>query len=227
LSEEISVQTQLKENTDLDKQEDLIGAMHDVGSATNRAIQIRLWFGLIQDLVDISNGQVKWEELLEFIETTALQSLKGRSAPLNIEEGKRALTELLADEVLIALRVNDESQFVELAEGLWLVNSSVLKSLKEKAITKIEQELKKHHPKVSKNHGYYDLCVGNISYVIFPNQQQLNTLLHLHSDIACRTCKSTKVVCVLTASEYLEESETTPSNLIVKTMDDNMSALVT
>ncbi|MGD9394953.1 MAG: DUF87 domain-containing protein [Candidatus Thorarchaeota archaeon] len=227
LSEEASIQTQLEENTDSDKQEDLIGAMHDVGSATNRAIQIRLWFGLIQDLVDISNGQVKWEELLEFIETTALQSLKGRSAPLNIEEGKRALTELLADEVLIALRVNDKSQFVELAEGLWLVNSSVLKSLKEKAITKIEQELKKHHSKVSKNHGYYDLCVGNISYVIFPNQQQLNTLLHLHSDIACRTCKSTKVVCVLTASEYLEESETTPSNLIVKTMDDNMSALVT
>ena len=227
LSEETSIQTQLEGNTDSEKQENLIGAMHDVGSATNRAIQIRLWFGLIQDLVDISNGQVKWEELLEFIETTALQSLKGRSAPLNMEEGKRALTELLADEVLIALRVNDESQFVELAEGLWLVNSSVLKSLKEKAITNIEQELKKHHSKVSKNHGYYDLCVGNTSYVIFPNQQQLNTLLHLHSDIACRTCKSTKVVCVLTASEYLEESETTPSNLIVRTMDDNMSALVT
>jgi hypothetical protein len=227
MSEESSVQTQLKEDADSDEQVDLIGAMHDVGSATNRAIQIRLWFGLIQDLVDISNGQVKWEELLEFIETTSLQSLKGRSAPLNMEEGKRALTELLADEVLIALRVTDESQFIELAEGLWLVNSSVLKSLKEKAIDTIEEELKKHHSSVSRNHGYYDLCVGNTSYVIFPNQQQLNTLLHLHSDVACRTCKSTKVVCVLTAIEYLEESVTTPSNLIVKTMDDNVSALVT
>jgi len=108
-----------------------------------------------------------------------------------------------------------------------LVNSSVLKSLKEKAVDNIEEELKKHHPNVSKNHGYYDLCVGNTSYVIFPNQQQLNTLLHLHSDVACRTCKSKKVVCVLTASEYLEESVTTPSNLIVKTMDDNVSTLVT
>ena len=224
-SEESSVQTQLTENSD--EQVDLIGAMHGVGSATNRAIQIRLWFGLIQDLVDISSGQVKWEELLEFIETTALQSLKGRSAPLNVEEGKRALTELLADEVLIALRVNDESQFIELTEGLWLVNSSVLKSLKEKAVDTIEEELKKHYSNVSRNHGYYDLCVGDTSYVIFPNQQQLNTLLHLHSDVACRTCKSTKVVCVLTASEYLEESVTTPSNLIVKTMDDNVSALVT
>lgn len=225
--EESSVQVQLMEDADSDEQVNLIGAMHDVGSATNRAIQIRLWFGLIQDLVDISNGQVKWEELLEFIETTSLQSLKGRSAPLNMEEGKRALTELLADEVLIALRVTDESQFIELAEGLWLVNSSVLKSLKEKAIDTIEEELKKHHSNVSKDHGYYDLCVDNTSYVIFPNQQQLNTLLHLHSDVACRTCKSKKVVCVLTAIEYLEESVTTPSNLIVKTMDDNVSTLVT
>ena len=226
-SEESSVQTQLAEDAGSDEQVDLIGAMHDVGSATNRAIQIRLWFGLIQDLVDISNGQVKWEELLEFIETTAVQSLKGRSAPLNMEEGKRALTELLADEVLIALRVNDETQFIELAEGLWLVNSSILKSLKEKAVVTIEEELKKRHANVSRNHGYYDLCVGDTSYVIFPNQQQLNTLLHLHSDVACRTCKSTKVVCVLTAAEYLEESVTTPSNLIVKTMDDNVATLVT
>ncbi|MFW9806824.1 MAG: ATP-binding protein [Candidatus Thorarchaeota archaeon] len=225
-SDSSSVQTQLKEDESSDSQIGLIGAMHEVGSATNRAIQIRLWFGLIQDLVDISNGQVKWEELLEFIETTALQSLKGRSAPLSIEEGKRALTELLADEVLIALRVNN-SQFIELTEGLWLVNSSVLKSLKEKSIDIIEQELKKQNTHVSRNHGYYDLCVGDSSYVIFPNQQQLNTLLHLHSDVACRTCKSTKVVCVLTASEYLEESVATPSNLIIKTMDDNISAQVT
>ena len=227
VSDESLIQAQLTEETGNDEQVDLIGAMHDVGSATNRAIQIRLWFGLIQDLVDISNGQVRWEELLEFIETTALQSLKGRSAPLNMEEGKRALTELLADEVLVALRVGDQSQFLELTGGLWLVNSSVLKRLKEEAIITLERELKKHHPNVSRNHGYYDLCVGTTSYVIFPNQQQLNTLLHLHSDVACRTCKSTRVVCVLTASEYLEESVATPSNLIVRTMDDKMSALVT
>jgi hypothetical protein len=221
-----SVQTQLTENTHSDKQMGLIGAMHEVGSAPNRAIQIRLWFGLIQDLIDISNGQVKWEELLEFIETTAIQSLKGRSTPLNIEEGKRALTELLADEVLIALRVNGASHLINFAKGLWLVNSSVLKCLKEKAIDIIEKELKTHNSKVSRNHGYYDLCVGDTSYVIFPNQQQLNTLLHLHSDLACRTCKSTRVVCVLTASEYLEENATIPSNVVVRTMEDNMSAFV-
>ncbi len=227
LSADSTDQNKLPENSELPEQVDLIGAMHEVGSATNRAIQIRLWFGLIQDLVDISNGQVKWEDLLEFIETTALQSRKGRAAPLNIDEGKRALTELLADEVLIALRIERNSQFVELEDGLWLVNSSVLQSLKENAVSVIEIALKKRHKKISRSHGYYDLCVGEVSYVIFPNQQQLNTLLHLHSDMACRICKSTKVVCVLTASEYLEESVVTPSNLIVRTMDGNICALIT
>jgi len=215
-----------KDATESDEDMDLIGAMHEIGPATSRAIQIRLWFGLIQDFVDLSNGQIKWEVLLEFIETTALQSLKGRSAPLTVEEGRRALTELLADEVLIALRSNDESKFVDMEQGLWIVNSSILKKLKEAAIQIIETELKKHHPKVSRNHGYYDLCVNNTSYVIFPNQQQLSTLLNLHSDVACRTCKSSKVVCILTASEYLEDSVVTPGNLVIKTMDDGISAFV-
>jgi len=216
-----------EEIKETDEDVDLIGAMHEIGPATSRAIQIRLWFGLIQDFVDLSNGKIKWEVLLEFIETTALQSLKGRSAPLTVEEGRRALTELLADEVLIALRSNNEGKFVEMEQGLWIVNSSILKKLKETAIQIIETELKKHHSNVSRYHGYYDLCANNTSYVIFPNQQQLSTLLNLHSDIACRTCKSSKVVCILTASEYLEDSVVTPGNLVIKTMDDGVSALIT
>jgi hypothetical protein len=216
--------TQATENTgDIE----LIGAIHEVGPATSRAIQIRLWFGLIQDFVDLSNGRVRWEMLLDFIETTALQSLKGRSAPLTADEGRRALTELLADEVLIALRINGASKLIDIEQGLWIINSSILQELKDNAISIIETELEKHHSSVSRNHGYYDLCAGNTSYVIFPNQQQLNTLLNLHSNVACRTCKSTQVVCILTASEYLENSVVTPENLIVKTMNDNISAIVT
>ncbi|MGY5858970.1 MAG: DUF87 domain-containing protein, partial [Candidatus Thorarchaeota archaeon] len=217
-----------EKKSEVDDDASLIGAMHEIGPATSRAIQIRLWFGLIQDFVDLSNGKIKWEVLLDFIETTAIQSHKGRSAPLTVEEGRRALTELLADEVLIALRSNDdESKFIEMEQGLWIVNSSILKKLKESATRIIETELKKHHAKVSRDHGYYDLCANNTSYVIFPNQQQLSTLLNLHSDVACRTCKSSKVVCILTASEYLEDSVVTPGNLIIKTMDDSVSALVT
>jgi len=222
------IQEQLHEDTNrIDTDTTLIGAIHDIGPATSRAIQIRLWFGLIQDFVDLSNGLIKWDILLDFIETTALQSLKGRSAPLTIDEGKRALTELLADEVLIALRANENSKIIGLEHGLWIVNSTILKELKEKATAMIEAELKRQNFKVHRDHGYYDICAGNTSYVIFPNQQQLNTLLNLHSDVACRTCKSNRVVCILTASEYLEDSIVTPGNLIVRTMEDDNSVLVT
>ncbi len=193
----------------------LIGAMHDVGTATNRAIQMRLWFQLIQDFVDLSNGRTEWSVLLEFIETTALQSLKGKSTPMNAEEGKRALTELLADEVLMALRVGNDFDFIDLDEGLWIVNSGELGKLKDSAVNALEQELQKRQSSVSRNHGYYDLCTNGISYVVFPNQQQLNTLLHLQSDIACRTCKSERIVCVLTAAEYLEETVVLPDNILL------------
>jgi hypothetical protein len=201
----------------------LIGAMHDVGTATNRAIQMRLWFQLIQDFVDLSNGRTEWSVLLEFIETTALQSLKGKSTPMNAEEGKRALTELLADEVLMALRVGNDFDFIDLNEGLWIVNSGELGKLKDSAVNALEQELQKRQSSVSRNHGYYDLCTNGISYVVFPNQQQLNTLLHLQSDIACRTCKSERIVCVLTAAEYLEDTVVMPDNILLYDFSEYVS----
>ncbi|MFX0054683.1 MAG: ATP-binding protein [Promethearchaeota archaeon] len=201
----------------------LIGAMHGVGTATNRAIQMRLWFQLIQDFVDLSNGRTEWNVLLEFIETTALQSLKGKTTPMNMEEGKRALTELLADEVLMALRVGNGLDFIDLEEGLWIVNSGELGKLKDSAVNALEKELRKRQNSVSRNHGYYDLCTNGVSYVVFPNQQQLNTLLHLQSDIACRTCKSERIVCVLTAAEYLEETVVMPDNILLYDFSEYVS----
>ncbi|MFX1330591.1 MAG: ATP-binding protein [Promethearchaeota archaeon] len=201
----------------------LIGAMHGVGTATNRAIQMRLWFQLIQDFVDLSNGRTEWNVLLEFIETTALQSLRGKTTPMNIEEGKRALTELLADEVLMALRVGNDLDFIDLEEGLWIVNSGELGKLKDSAVDALEKELRKRQNSVSRDHGYYDLCTNGVSYVVFPNQQQLNTLLHLQSDIACRTCKSRRIVCVLTAAEYLEETMVMPDNVLLYDFSEYVS----
>jgi hypothetical protein len=205
---------------------DLRGAVHDVGSATSRAVQMRLWFGLIEDFVGLSDGHVAWDALLEFIETTALQSLKGRSAPMSVEEGKRALTELLADEVLVALRVGDEKRYTDFEKGLWIVNSSVLGNLKERAINLLIGGIGKQIGPVSQGHEYYDFCVGKKSYVVFPTQQQLNTLLNLHSDLACRICGSTQVICLLTAAEYLDDSAIVPANLTMKTMDDAIAEML-
>jgi len=205
---------------------DLRGAVHDVGSATSRAVQMRLWFGLIEDFVDLSDGYVAWDALLEFVETTALQSLKGRSAPMSVEEGKRALTELLADEALVALRVGGEKRYTDFEKGLWIVNSSVLGNLKERVTNLLIGEIGKQNEFVSQGHEYYDFCVGKKSYVVFPTQQQLNTLLNLHSNLACRICASTQVVCLLTAAEYLDDSAIVPANLTMKTMDDAIAEML-
>jgi hypothetical protein len=216
----------LSENDPESNKVELIEAVHEVGPATSRAVQMRLWFGLIQDFVDISNGLVVWESLLQFIETTAVQSKKGRSAPMNEEEGRRALTELLADEAVVAIRVGTNESLVDLEEGLWIVNAPILKELKDQAVNELEGELKKRNNAVSKGHGYYDVCTAKKSFVVFPTQQELNTLLRLHSDVACRTCESAEVVCILTAAEYLDDSVVTPSNLTMRTMDDGLTSII-
>ncbi len=202
----------------------LLDAMHDVGSVTSRAVQIRLWFELIQEFVSLSGGQVLWESILEFIETTSLQSVKGRTAPLMKDEGKRALTELLADEVLTAVRIGEDIGIQDVEKGLWIANSSVLRDLKAGVIKSFEVEFMKRGQEVKRDHGYYDFCVGSTSYVIFPTQQQLSTLMNLHNDIACRKCDSVRVICILTAAEYLEDNAITPSNLTILTMEDNVAA---
>ena len=204
---------------------ELINAVHELGSSSGRAIQMQLWFGLLQDFVDVSNGCVRWDILIEFIENTAMQSIQGKSTPMNIDDGRRALTELLADEVLVALRIGEDRQFIDLESGLWIVNSSILENLKMKSIETLEKVLKNNNAIVSRNHGYYDLCAGNKSYVVFPTQQQLNTLLNLHSEIACRKCNSTEVIVILTAAEYLDDKYVTPENLRLGTMADNMATL--
>ncbi|MFW9847774.1 MAG: ATP-binding protein [Candidatus Thorarchaeota archaeon] len=216
----------LSENDPESSKVELIEAVHEVGPATSRAVQMRLWFGLIQDFVDISNGLVIWESLLEFIATTALQSKKGRSAPMNEEEGRRALTELLADEALVAIRMGANESLIDLEEGLWIVNATVLKEFKDQAVKELEDELKKRNNSIAKGHGYYDICTTKRSFVVFPTQQELNTLLRLHSDVACRICASTEVVCILTAAEYLDDTVVTPSNLKMRTMDDGLTSIV-
>jgi DNA-binding HxlR family transcriptional regulator len=219
-------QTHIVMNNDDSESIDLMDAVHE-GDATSRAIKMRLWFGIIQEFVDLSNGRAEWKSILEFIETTALQSSKARSVPLTIEDGRRALTELLADEMLVALRIGNYKKIINLDKGVWIVNSVVLRELKDKAIESLKTEFRKKGYSVSCDHGYYDLCVNEKSYVVFPTQQELNTLLRLHSDIACRICNSTQVVCILTAKEYFDENVPIPSNLSILTMDSGMAEILT
>jgi hypothetical protein len=215
------------DSEDTTESKTVIGSVHDIGSATNREIQMRLWFNLIQEFVEISGGKVEWKNLLSFISTTAIQSTKGRTTPMNEEDGLRTLTELLADEVMVAIRLGRNHNLADMKSGLWIVNPVILQSIKEATVKELERRLAKQENRVATNHSYYDLCAGEKSYVVFPTQQELNTLLHLHSEIACRTCKTSEVVCLVTAEEYIDDKTSIPSNYKLLTMDKGITAVPT
>lgn len=182
--------------------------------------QFRLWSGVIQDFINLSSGKVRWNTLLDFIETTALQSVQGRSVPMTANEGRHALTELLADGRLVAVRVRNTRAFSGLEEGLWVVGSSAIRDLKKTAVGILESHLLKLNEPIAKGHGYYDLCAGGRSYAVFPSQDQLDALLRLDNDIACKACRSTQAVCILPATEYLSDDTVRPANLAICEFED-------
>ncbi len=204
----------------------LVEAMDRTHEDGNPSVQMRLWFGLLQGFVNLTHGRAKWNDVLDFVETTSVQTLRSRGTPLDAEMGKHALTELLADEAFIAIRVGDDEHVIGLEEGLWVVNTSTLKEVKERILGVLDSRLTMKGSRVARSHEYYDICCGGTSYVVFPTQQQLSTLLRLHSNVACRTCGSRRVVCILTASEYVDDSVENPNNLTLRTLDEGLSVVV-
>ncbi len=217
-----------RENDLPDKEDEFefIDVVNKRGTTATRAIQIRIWIGLIQDFIDISEGMATWRAVLEFIETTVLQSKRARTVPLNSDEGRRAVTELLADEALTAVRVGENFDFEGISSGLWIVNSSVLIKLRDWVLDCLVTSLRGQGHEIYKNHEYFDLCADDASYVVFPNQQQLSTLLHLQSEVICRKCNSKKVVCILSASEYFDEQENVSDNIIFRYLDSQQVNLL-
>jgi hypothetical protein len=182
--------------------------------------QSRLWSGVIQDFVNLSNGKVRWNMLLEFVETTSIQSVKGRSVPLTVNEGRHALTELLGDGRLVAVRVRNGRVFPDLGEGLWVVSRSAIGDLKKTALGALESQLMKLNEPIARGHGCYDLCAGGKSYAVFPSQDQLDILLQLNNEIVCKSCKATRAVCILPATEYLDSGTARPTNLDICEFED-------
>ncbi len=182
--------------------------------------QTRLWSELIQEFVELTGGHVLWEDIHGFIETTATQSLNTRSPPLSIEQGHKTLTEMLADETLIAVRVDNRERRISLEEGLWILNVATLQKLKEEVIKSIETELYRIGKSVSRYHEGYDLCAEGTSFVVFPTQQQLGTLCQIRQTPVCRICNSKQVICVLSAAEYRGDIPQDISHLTITTLDE-------
>lgn len=162
---------------------------------------------------------------MDFIQTTAIQSVRSRSIPMSEDEGRRVLTELLVDEKLVALRVKDKEVFRGLEEGLWAVSGPKIVELREKAVAVLEAELVKSSDRVLRNHGHYNLCADRKSYIVFPSQQELNALLQSVNGPVCNVCKSTQTVCVLTAAEYLNEDAVKPPNLVAYEFEEAQAVI--
>ncbi|NWF94704.1 MAG: DUF853 family protein [Candidatus Thorarchaeota archaeon] len=190
------------------------------------SVQLRLWAGLLQDFVELRGGQVRWAEALEFIETTARQSSLPRALPLSRNSGESALKRLLADEVLVAIRAGEDRRLISLDEGLWVVNGPTLTSLRESVVQALQDELKHKHGPVWRNHDEYDLCSGGVSYIVFPTQHQLNMVMRIGKGEHCRKCHSRKTVCVLTAAEYGGDDAVATPELLLRTVEEGLSAVV-
>jgi len=203
----------------------LRSVMHKQIPSSVSAVQTRLWFGTIQDFVELSGGKIRWNTLLDFIQTTAAQSVRSRSIPMSEEEGRRAVTGLLVDERLVVLRVKDKQMFQGFEEGLWVVSCSKIVDLREKAVAALEAELVKSSDRVLRNHGHYNLCADRKSYIVFPSQQELNSLLQSVGGTGCNICKSTQTVCVLTAAEYLNEDAAKPPNLVAYEFEEAQAVI--
>ena len=106
---------------------DLFKAVHNIGNITNRDIQMKSWTELIQDFVDLSEGKVKLKTLFEFIENISNKSIERKTMFVNIDDGKRALKELLADESLIIGRVGAKCGNVHLVSGnVWITDNALV-----------------------------------------------------------------------------------------------------
>ncbi len=189
----------------------------------SRATEQKIWVQLLHDFVESADGRVEWDDLVQFIDTTAAQSAKGRVTSLDIEEGRQALVEMLADETLVAVRIQDVALEV-LDEGLWIVTPKVLGEVKHEVIVRLEERLRRAYGNVRKGHENYDICAGQTSVVVFPSQERLKTLAQTGADAVCRECSTNRIVCILSAEEYLDSGMMLPDYLRVATVWEAISA---
>ncbi len=186
----------------------------------------RMWIGLLEGYVEINGGSILWDDLMQFMETTVSQSHKRHSIPMNVEEGQRALSEMLIDERLFALRVTSNMEFISFTEGLWLVSPTRFQTLKSQALEALEKELRKHGRKVETGHSPFDICANDISYIVFPTKKVMNQVTDQRSEHVCQVCSSHQLVCILPAIEYVDEFEDMPDFMSVTSLDDGLVSVL-
>ncbi|MBD3405591.1 MAG: DUF87 domain-containing protein [Candidatus Lokiarchaeota archaeon] len=191
----------------------------------NKRTQLKIWKDLVLKFVKISDGSIEWNNLLEFIETTAIQSHNKRSIPLDIEMGTKCLKELLADEELIAIRIGEYTTINGYSPGLWVLGANQIMKIKEHVIQDIQKHLLKKSNKIGLAHESYDICDGTTSYIILPSQKQLSEISNCEKEVKCEVCGATKIICIVAASEYIDERLLKKENIQIRTIEEGITIL--
>ncbi|MHA1771164.1 MAG: ATP-binding protein [Candidatus Thorarchaeota archaeon] len=187
---------------------------------------IRVWIGLIEGYIDINEGNILWEDLMQFMETTVSQSHKRHSVPMHKDDGQRALSEMLIDEKLFAFRVTSNMRFVSFNEGLWIVSPKRLYSLRAEALDALREELEKRHDSVKRDHSPLDICAGGVSYLVFPTKKILDQVANQKDEYVCPVCHSKKLICILPAIEYIDEFEEKPEFMQITSLDNGVISVI-
>ncbi|MCF2137280.1 MAG: DUF87 domain-containing protein [Candidatus Thorarchaeota archaeon] len=200
--------------------------IQDASDGTTYSSSIRVWIGLIEGYIEINDGNILWEDLIQFMETTVSQSHKRHSVPMQKEDGQRALSEMLIDEKIFAFRVTPNMRFVSLNEGLWIVSPEKLHLLKSRALDALESELVKRHGSANRSHSPLDICAGGVSYLVFPTKKILDKVTSQKNEYVCQVCHSKKLICILPAIEYIDEFEEKPEFMQITSLDNGVISVI-
>ncbi len=173
------------------------------------AMADEVWSNLLLRYVTINNGRVRWGELLEFLDTVAVQSTGAHSVELNKSGGRRALSELLLDEKLFAIRVPYSIDDLSIDRGLWVATQSFLNQLRDYCLAHLLDSLRKQGSESPTVCGK-SICDGSMTYLVFPSRSEIYDSVRHDGGPHGEECPPSILTIILPAAEYADNLDNIP-----------------
>lgn len=197
----------------------------DVEKSTGR-VGKRIWFGLLHEFLSVSGGAIRWNELLSFINTTAIQSKKARSVPLSKEGGLQAILDMIDKGQCHLFRGDQESGLCDLGPGLWVLGRKQFENIRYGALDLVRKKLDSVGGDISVNHYPFDFCLGGKSYAVLPERDRVESIINSDSIVICDSCQSRKAICILGDSRLVSEDTVIPSNVVIRYWEEGMASIL-
>ncbi|MBS3793546.1 MAG: DUF87 domain-containing protein [Candidatus Thorarchaeota archaeon] len=219
--------SQIGEKEPKEKSHEIESALEQFNGATKKSgtsVGRRIWFGLLREFLSVSGGAIEWGDFLSFISTTAIQSKRARSIPLEKGEGMRILSQMIETGECHLFRLSKESNLHNLEPGLWVLGAKKFQSIKLIALEAIVQELKRRGREIVSDHYPFDFCVGDKSYAVLPGKNRMKRISNSISETACDECQTHEVVCILGDSSIIEDDDAIPDNVAIRYWKEGISS---